>query len=488
MLTPPIPTSLPARVPAPATPSTGPSAPAPLTTAASGSAHTADIDLPGPVVLGTAGMLASGLLAGLLVLRRRQLRWRRHGRRIALPGAALSQVEAGITAAAQPAGPLFLDLALRSLTAATPGRYPELRAAWLAPTGVDLVLTEPQPPPPPYLDASHNGDRDGSDGDGGTVWRVPADARLPLTEATIIGVANPYPALASLGRRGDGTTFLLDLEHTGALHLTGDPDRAVALLRHIAVELGTARWADATTVLTVGLDPDLTGLPPHRVRHLPDLATALTQLRSAMTTTAEHLRHADDTSLLDLRVRDQLNEAWLVTVLLVAHPHELDTAGSDPDEPDVADLARLCADLAGGGRCAAAVITAGFPTRFDGLQVDIDPDGTTPGLAPDDERLHVEQLPVPVARDVLAIIGITTNPDEPVPPAEHPETWADQMGEDGTVQYPQSAESRADSPQQPAPQHDPSRADPEAQPPDDEAEPGLGDRRRTAPRRTGCAA
>ena len=98
-------------------------------------------------------MLASGLLAGLLVLRRRQLRWRRHGRRIALPGAALSQVEAGITAAAQPAGPLFLDLALRSLSAATPSHYPELRAAWLAPTGVDLVLTEPQPPPPPYLDA-----------------------------------------------------------------------------------------------------------------------------------------------------------------------------------------------------------------------------------------------------------------------------------------------------------------------------------------------
>ena len=151
-----------ARMPAPAAPSTGPStAPAPLTTAASGSAHTADVDLPGPVVLGTAGMLASGLLAGLLVLRRRQLRWRRHGRRIALPGAALSRVEAGISGAAQPAGPLFLDLALRSLTVATPGRFPELRAAWLAPTGVDLVLTEPQPPPPPYLDASDNGDREG---------------------------------------------------------------------------------------------------------------------------------------------------------------------------------------------------------------------------------------------------------------------------------------------------------------------------------------
>ena len=179
VLTPPIPTCYRPECRHRPHPSTGPSAPAPLTTAASGSAHTADTDLPGPVVLGTAGMLASGLLAGLLVLRRRQLRWRRHGRRIALPGAALSRVEAGITAAAQPAGPLFLDLALRSLTAATPGHYPELRAARLAPTGVDLVLTEPQPPPPPYLDASHNGDRDGRDGDGGTVWRVPADAPYP---------------------------------------------------------------------------------------------------------------------------------------------------------------------------------------------------------------------------------------------------------------------------------------------------------------------
>ena len=39
-----------------------------------------------------------------------------------------------------------------------------------------------------------------------------------------------------------------------------------------------------------------------------------------MSTTAEHLRHADDASLLDLRVRDQLNEAWLVTVLLDRPP------------------------------------------------------------------------------------------------------------------------------------------------------------------------
>ena len=144
-----------------------------------------------------------------------------------------------------------------------------------------------------------------------------------------------------------------------------------------------------------------------------------------MTNTAEHLRHADGASLLDLRVRDQLNEAWLVTVLLIAHTREPDTAGSSSDEPDVADLASAVRRPRRQGRRAAAVVTAGFPTRFDGVQVDIDPDGTTPGLGPDDDRLQVEQLAAPLARDVLAIIGITTAPDQPVPAAEHPEPWAD---------------------------------------------------------------
>ena len=198
------------------------------------------------------------------MLRRRQQRWRSPGRRIALPGPDLSRVEAGLARASQPAGPLFLDLVLRCLTTATSG-IPSLRAAQLTCAGVELVLAEPQPPPAFATTGDHE-----------STWWTPTDATLPLTAATAVGVANPYPALASIGTRDDdGTILLLDLEHAGALHLRGDPGHAVDLLRHIAVELATSRWADATTVLTVGLHPDLTGLPSHRVQHLPDLSTAL---------------------------------------------------------------------------------------------------------------------------------------------------------------------------------------------------------------------
>jgi hypothetical protein len=382
------------------------------------------VTAPSPAIgsaLGIAGLLAAALLTCLLVLRRRQQRWRRHGRRIALPQAELANVETALVRTAQPAGPLFLDLVLRSVSAVAPVPYPELETVRLCAAGVALTLAAPQPPPMPYQDARTDG----------SVWHVPHDARLPLTEATAVGVANPYPAVASVGRNDQGVTVLLDLEQAGAVHLRGDPSRAVDLLRHVAVELGTSRWADAVTVLTVGLEPDLADLPSRRLEQPADLHEAVTRLRAAMRTAVDDRDRAGDGSLLERRVRDQLSESWLVTVLLVAHGPELDAAGLDG----------LCAQLAAGGRSTVAVVTAGFPDGFDGTVIDVDPAGFAAAPDRDDERLQVERMPARLARDVVAIIGTATAPDQPVNKAEASAPWADDMNEDGAWQPPSAPDT-----------------------------------------------
>lgn len=421
----PIPQPAPATVPG--EPRPGPVPPAGVT---------GEWPLPAAPALGVTSVLATGLLAGLLALRRRQQRWRRHGRRIALPDAAHSRLEAAVAAAAQPAGPLFLDLVLRSLTTLTPGHYPAVHAARLTPSGVDLLLAEPQDPPAPFTAAD---DR---------TWHVPADASLPLTEAAAVGVANPFPALAGFGTTDDGTTVLLDLEQHGAVHLTGDPHSAMDLLRHLAVELATSRSADGTTVLTVGLDPALTGLPGDRVHTMRDLPSALALLRTAITATRDGLHRLDDATLPDLRVRDQLTDAWLVTVLLVA-PGVVD---------GVAELGELCSDLTRDGRCAAAVVTAGLREPPDGLTVEIGPDGTAEIAGQD--RVRVEQMTATVADGVLAILGAATAPDEPVAPEPRPDPWAEGMNEDGTPQEPPHAEGQPPAQGPPAEPASPAVPDP----------------------------
>ena len=415
-------TSVPPTASAPTTssPTSAPSAPSPATsreaTALQETAHgsVTDPSVPDAPVLSAAGVLAASLLASLLLLRRRQQRQRRYGRRIALPGAQPSGVEAAVARTAQPAGPVFLDLVLRSVAAAEPAPFPPLQAVRLYGAGVDLLLATPQPPPDPFANAD------------GSVWQVSHNTPLPLTEATAIGVANPYPALATLGHNDSGVLFLLDLEQVGAVHLTGDPGRAVNLLRHIAVELGTNRGADAVTVITVGLEPNLTSLPAHRVHDAPDLQGAIAHLHTAMRTAAEDLRRADGATLLDLRVRDQLSESWLVTVLLIAHTTPIDAS----------ELSTLCTELTESGRSAVAVVTAAFPTRYDGVTVEIADEGSASVSGFDDEQLHVEQMTAQLADDVVAILGTATDPDQPVGAAAAPELWALDMNEDGTWRRP----------------------------------------------------
>ncbi|MBW0116281.1 LysM peptidoglycan-binding domain-containing protein [Pseudonocardia abyssalis] len=380
-----------------------------------GGTDTAQTSFAVPAALVVSGLAASGIVTGIVAYRRRQTRWRRAGRQIALPDLDHSRLEFATVTAAQTAGTRFLDTVLRSLTV-TPGLrhgLPSLEAVWLAPTGIDLVLTEPRDAVPPFVAE-----------DGGSVWHVDAEAALPITEQEAVGVANPFPALVSLGTGEDGATLLVDAERAGALHLVGDRTRTIDLVRNMAVELGTCRWADDTSVMVVGLEAGLTDLPPNRVEQVQDVRTAAGRLRAAMSATQEHLARVDGGSVVDMRVQDQLSDSWVVSVLVVA----------EPDETQLQTLAELCRELATGERTSAAVITAGASTTLPGEQVHIDSDGTVQIPRLDTGTLRAERMPADIALGLLSVIGTALEHDVPVPSAPQPQPWADDMRSDGSLQ------------------------------------------------------
>jgi len=391
-----------------------------------------------PVAITISGVVAAAFVSGLALLRRRQLRFRRTGRHIALPDHAHYPIETTAVASARTDDTRILDLALRSVAALCDplDDYPDLAAAWLAGDQVDLVLACPYPPRSPF-----------TVGDDESRWHISAEAELPVHDDEPAAMANPFPAVAAFGTGDDGSaTLLLDLEHHGAIHVVGDRHRAQDLLRNVAVELALSRWADATQILLVGLEPQLAELPPGRIGHVPDVATAVARLRAAAAETREHLDRLSTDSILDARVHDQYSETWIVTVLIVA----------DPAADDEALLADLCRELSTAGRTSTAILTGGASFTLPGLLVHVRPDGSTHIPDVTDTQLQAVQIAAELALGLVSVIGTTFEPDVPVPTATDPSPWAIEMTIDGALSRDHAS----------VPDHEDDRPDADLEPPD----------------------
>ncbi|MFH9110054.1 hypothetical protein ACH4LN_28795 [Streptomyces albus] len=242
----------------------------------SGQAAADEGGAPGPVGLPEAligaPLLAAGLLAAL-GSRRRAALWRAvtgGARRapaddFAPPSDPAARAQEALLAGADPGAVRFLDRALRGLAEdlAEAGRpLPVVYAAWL--TGQDLHLQlaeEAGAPPAPWRF-----------GQSATFWTIQrAHTRIDVdTEAP-----PPYPALVSLGLRGEAR-LLLNLESVpGLVSVAGDAAAREAVLASIAAELATGSWSKGLGLTLVGFGAELTALAPDRVRHLPDVAALL---------------------------------------------------------------------------------------------------------------------------------------------------------------------------------------------------------------------
>ncbi|MFD4861681.1 BTAD domain-containing putative transcriptional regulator [Streptomyces atratus] len=359
----------PTMTPSPATETPAPGKPTPEATAADKDGQTTTGMRAGMVGLGATGVLAAGLVGTLATRRILQQRRRRRGRRIPMPSGQSALTEIALRSADAGEELTVLDRALRTAATALAEenrQLPALAAVQLGTEGVRLHLNAPAPAVAPFT----------TDPSQSTVWWCPADSGelLPLQESR--EVDPPYPGLIALGEDDQGAIVLVDLEHTGALHLTGGLRNEV--LRTLALTLALSPLAEQLDIAVAGEDtaPGLAMLDSDRVTPYPDLTDAVQALQA---------HHAEQQQALD-RLGDgddgtpDLPEAEMSGLWPLVVVADLDSCPAPEGTRDV-----LWEVLGQQPRSAVAVVTSSTAVpeaAGEAWSVDTDlPYATVPGTA-----------------------------------------------------------------------------------------------------------
>ena len=358
--------------------------------------------------LGVSALVGSGVVASLAVRRRRQVRLRPYRHSVAVPADDDGRVDWSL-GRPDPAskGPLSaarrLDLVLRAST------HPDLgedapamgvRSARLTDADVLVTTSAGSALPAPFLQVGVL-----------ELWSLDVDSELPAADEELAGCCAPFPTLVSIGT-DDDRTLMIDLEDRGVLRLGGDPVRCRALLRHLAAELATSTFAEDCEVLMVGFGEDLTTLNPERLA-VRDLASACDELRHRTAITAAALERHRMTSAVEGRIRGVAADSWLPTVVLV-----------DLDDPARTDLE---AQWRPGTATAIVVIDQ------DAADVVLTDSGIVELADVEDGPWQVTQLTAAAGDHLVAVLGATASPAEPVGPMSDPRSWADGMDDDGAL-------------------------------------------------------
>ena len=369
---------------------------------------------------GVSALVVSGLVAALTVGRRRQQRRRGYRRRLPVPDDLAGRREWQAVTAPSVVDTATLDTALRGLALRDWSHQtaPDLTRVVLAPDQAALHLAAPTTADPTAADPI-TAAAPFVPGEDAVTWLLPKDAELPLDADEAGRYCAPYPLLVSVAAHDD-QLLLLDLEHLGYATVTGKRDTAVGLLRHIAAELANARWSEDVEILLVGFGHELPPLNTDRLRVLPDLTAALTEIRVARRRIAA-TREATGTGVVEGRLSGTAPDGWLPVLLLVADL-------TDTDDQARADLHALADEPRERGFAVLA-----HDTDVIGTDIHITDDNTlvTPGAEPGEWR--VETMTAATAGSLADILAPTTAADLPAGPAEHPEPWAADMDADGAL-------------------------------------------------------
>jgi hypothetical protein len=378
-----------------------------------------------PTALVASSLVVGGVLGAVAVRRRRQLRARPAGHRIAVPPDVAGRLE---WVGAHQQTPAFdvvaLDAALRSLTLTdwSGSELPDLTSVRLSPEAAVIGLAAHASPPDPFT----------SD-DSPLRWRLDAAAALPLAPDEAGGHCAPFPLLVSVASRGD-TTLLLDLERLGVLGLIGPRERTAGLLRHIAAELANSRWAEDVEILLAGFSTELIALNPERLTAVPDLRAGIAEIQHRIRSARDNTQRLPVASVLDGRMRDVASDSWLPVVLLA-------TGQPSTDELDAVE--ELADDLRTHGRLAAAIVLAGDVPGAGNLA--IDEDGTVSTTDADDGPWTAESLTEETATGLAAILNPTSEPYPEAGPAAVPDrAWARDMSADGSLALPLPPRDQSD--------------------------------------------
>ncbi|MET0819740.1 MAG: hypothetical protein ABWY58_02155 [Aeromicrobium sp.] len=252
------------------------------------------------------------------------------------PGSRLRD-EADVTTAS------WLDRAVRSLNS-RPGFAAPARAS-LSEQGLAMVFDDaPTVEPPDGWTSS------------GSVWSLQRDA--------VVGGSglSPLPGLVSIGRRDDGTVFLLDTESVdGVIALDGDVDVARGLALSMAVDAATHPWADDRAVTLVGFADDLSHVGAGSIRHADDVGRVLEGLDNVARYQRAACRDAGADSARAARASRPDAIDW---------SYQLIVCSGSPSPDELARLSELAADPT----VALGVVIVGSAAT-SGLRLTSRPDG-----------------------------------------------------------------------------------------------------------------
>jgi LysM repeat protein len=359
-------------------------------------------------------VLSASLLLLLRTRRRSQVRNRRPGRTIAVPGPQLTPVEKTITAVGDFSAPKInvVDAALRRLAAsqtAVQQPIPRAIAVQLSSSTIRLYLSEPSDLPEPWQNTSER------------CWTVPLNIDLDQLGPHVVDQPAPYPLLVTIGSDDDGHVWLLNLEELAVVNITGDSTYRTDFARYLAAELACNPWSDAVTVDCVGVAGEVAALNPDRIRtHTAGTNPAAELLADAVAT----LGRADEVEadIATARAQQAGDDSWPARLLLI------DLAGQ-PLEP-LDQLISAVHDHR--GRTGAAVVTVGNHTNGGAEVINVTGQGRlgVPSLSLD---LVAVGLTADEALGCAALIAQSTSdaPDVPIPEQIDADGWqayADEAG------------------------------------------------------------
>ncbi|MBL0884856.1 BTAD domain-containing putative transcriptional regulator [Myceligenerans indicum] len=354
----------------------------------SSSADGLSVEVPWQVTTATgAGALLAAGVVGLLAARRRdQQRTRRPGQTLPSATGALGGFEQATHAGADQPSVEAIDRALRSLAASCVGArrpLPVLRAARLTSRALELYLEHPALLPQPWTSAGDS-----------TVWTLATADVVALPPVDRTAAPAPYPSLVTIGYDDDLGHVLLNLEHLGALGITGDLTTMDEILAAVALELATSIWADELQVTVVGTPAGLEpAMRTGRVRHLPSAGRVIDELARRVETDHAAIAAHDTADLYTARVTGAAPDTWAPEIVLLSAP---------VSDDERADLAALVADLP---HVALATVTGGDAVGPWSLH--LEDGGRAATLAPIGLRLVPQRLPAPQYEAMLELATLS---------------------------------------------------------------------------------
>ncbi|SDD22813.1 DNA-binding transcriptional activator of the SARP family [Sanguibacter gelidistatuariae] len=277
--------------------------------------------------LGLTALAAAGVIGEMTRRRLLRQRVRRTGERIPMPvPGSLEQVaETALRRAPQPLTLTELKDSLLALAArcrAAARQLPRVQLIRLTETDIELVLADSDDDPiGPFQTID------------GQTWTALTSDLLAAEAIATDDVAEPYPALVTIGIEGEAV-LILNLEAAGTLSITGPGDAPVEVARAIATELLTSELTGRIGLVAGKEVADLAAVSDRvRLQIVDDEDDRAGQLNLRNADVARVLKAEGIHDTLVARSTGTVPDVWLPVIFMVTRPETDGVAIGSQESP-----------------------------------------------------------------------------------------------------------------------------------------------------------